>query len=45
MLVVNDFGLNYIEKQCALHLLNILMNNSIVSKDQQGELYCGVTLK
>ena len=45
-LVVDDFGVKYIGKEHADHLLSILeYHYPTVAKDWKGELYCGITLK
>ena len=44
-LVVDDFGIKYIGKEHANHLLTILHNDYNVSPDWNGALYCGITLK
>lgn len=44
-LVVNDFGVKYLGKEHALHLLSILeAKYPAVATDWTGALYCGITL-
>ena len=44
-LVVDDFGVKYVGKQHALHLLTILESKyPAVATDWKGNLYCGITL-
>jgi hypothetical protein len=43
-LVVDDFGVKYIGKQNALHLINALKQNYKISEDWTGGLYCGISL-
>eukprot|EP00978_Attheya_sp_CCMP212_P035634 scaffold156249_cov52-Attheya_sp.AAC.3 len=44
-LTVDDFGVKYVGKRHAQHLLRILESQfSAVSTDWTGELYCGITL-
>jgi hypothetical protein len=45
-LTVDDFGVKYVGKQHALHLLSILEKEfESVSTDWDGVLYCGITLE
>jgi hypothetical protein len=44
-LVVDDFGVQYVGKEHAQHLIDALETNYTVSKDCTGGLYCGITLK
>ena len=44
-LVVDDFGVKYVGKQHAHHLLNTLHNWYKTSIDWNGNLYCGIALK
>jgi hypothetical protein len=45
-LVVDDFGVKYVGKEHADHLLGILKNEfTAVSEDWEGALYCGITLE
>ena len=43
-LVVDDFGIKYVGKQHADHLLSVLKEFYEVEEDWNGELYCGITL-
>ena len=44
-LVVNDFGIEYIHKQHATHLLDALKHHyEAVSEDWEGKLFCGIKL-
>jgi hypothetical protein len=43
-LVVDDFGVKYVGKQHADHLMNALQEIYEVSEDWEGKLYCGITL-
>ena len=43
-LVVDDFGIHYIDNAHAQHLINTLKTRYELSIDQSGSLYCGVTL-
>ena len=43
-LCVDDFGIKYIGKEHALHLLSVLRKHYDVEDDWTGGLYCGVTL-
>ncbi|KAL7447610.1 hypothetical protein ACHAXS_000009 [Conticribra weissflogii] len=43
-LVVDDFGIKYVNKKDAKHLLNALKDHYKVEVDWTGELYCGITL-
>ena len=43
-LVVDDFGIKYVGKENALHLINALEDFYEVEIDWKGELYCGITL-
>lgn len=43
-LVVDDFGIKYIGKENALHLINALEDFYEVEVDWKGSLYCGITL-
>ena len=42
-LVVDDFGVKYVGKENALHLLNILKQHYEISEDWSGEKYIGIT--
>jgi hypothetical protein len=44
-LVVDDFGVQYVGKEHAQHLIYALEADYIVSKYWTGGLYCGITLK
>ena len=44
MLVVDDFGVKYVGKQHARHLVNVLSKFYEMEEDWIGKLYCGVTL-
>jgi hypothetical protein len=44
-LVVDDFGIKYVGKENADHLLNALKENYEVTEDWAGKLYCGISLK
>jgi hypothetical protein len=41
-LVVDDFGIKYLGKENADHLLNALKENFEVTEDWAGKLYCGI---
>ena len=43
-LVVDDFGIKYIGKENALHLINALEDFYDLEVDWKGSLYCGITL-
>ena len=43
-LVVDDFGIKYIGKQHAEHLISVLRGHYSVEVDWEGLLYCGITL-
>jgi hypothetical protein len=43
-LVVDDFGIKYLGKENADHLLNALKEHYEVTKDWAGKLYCGISL-
>jgi endonuclease I len=43
-LVVDDFGIKYLGKDNADHLLNALKENYEVTEDWAGKLYCGISL-
>jgi hypothetical protein len=42
---VDDFGIKYVGKQHANHLIKAIEQNYKFSKDWAGQLYCGITLK
>ena len=44
-LVVDDFGVKYIDKTNAMHLIQALEQNYEVEIDWEGQLYCGINLK
>jgi hypothetical protein len=45
-LVVNDFGVKYVGRKHAEHLLQALRRNyEAISCNWNGELFCGITLK
>ena len=44
-LVVDDFGIKYVGKENAEHLLGILRKYYKMDVDWKGELYCGIKLK
>jgi hypothetical protein len=44
-LVMDDFGVQYVGKGHAHHLIDALETEYTVSKDWIGGLYCGITLK
>eukprot|EP00804_Cyclotella_cryptica_P026302 CCRYP_007636-RA/>CCRYP_007636-RA protein AED:0.47 eAED:0.42 QI:0/0/0/1/1/1/2/0/610 len=44
-LVVDDFGIKYVGKTHAEHLLNALREHYTLDIDWSGSLYCGITLK
>jgi len=43
--VVDDFGVNYVGKEHAEHLVNILKKHYKSTIDWEGSLYCGISLK
>ena len=43
-LVVDDFGVNYIGKENADHLIQALQNFYTISIDWIGSLFCGLTI-
>ena len=43
-LVVDDFGIKYVGKEHAHHLLNVLKEFYEKEEDWTGSLYCGITL-
>ncbi len=43
-LVVDDFGIKYVGKQHADHLIHAIEQDYEFSKDWAGQLYCGITL-
>ena len=44
-LTVDDFGVKYVGKEHAQHLIAALRQNYEVEEDWDGSLYCGITLK
>jgi hypothetical protein len=44
-LIVGDFGVQYVRKEHAQHLIDALETDYTVSKDWTGGLYCCITLK
>lgn len=45
-LVVDDFGVKYVGKENAYHLINTLTNADYkITEDWEGNLFCGLTLK
>jgi hypothetical protein len=44
-LVVDDFGVKYVGRQHAQHLIDTLKKNYKLSEDWAGTLYCGITLE
>eukprot|EP00970_Alexandrium_tamarense_P017799 scaffold11398_cov137-Alexandrium_tamarense.AAC.1 len=44
-LVVDDFGVKYVGKEHADHLVSVLKRYYTLSEDWTGSLYCGVSLK
>ena len=44
-LVVDDFGVKYVGKQNAQHLIDTLQKHYTTSVDWEGKLYCGMTLQ
>ena len=43
-LIVDDFGVKYVGKEHADHLIKILEENYVVDKDWEGKKYCGISL-
>jgi hypothetical protein len=44
-LVVDDFGVKYINKEDAQHLERVLQMHYSVTCDWEGSLYCGISIK
>ena len=44
VLIVDDFGIEYVGKQHALHLLNILKQNYEITTDWEGKKFAGIDL-
>ena len=43
-IIVDDFGVKYVGKEHADHLIKILEENYVVDKDWEGKKYCGISL-
>ena len=43
-LVIDDFGIKYVGKEHAKHLLNALKEHYTLDIDWAGKLYCGISL-
>ena len=43
-LIVDDFGVKYVGKEHADHLISILEELYVVEKDWAGKKYCGINL-
>ena len=43
-LIVDDFGVKYVGKEHANHLISVLEEHYVVEKDWAGKKYCGITL-
>ena len=43
-LIIDDFGVNYVGKENADHLINILKEHYEVAEDWEGTKYCGITM-
>jgi hypothetical protein len=43
-LMVNDFGIKYVGKEHAEHLINCLQEDYKLTEDQIGNLYCNISL-
>ena len=43
-LVVDNFGVKYVGKEHANHLLSVLRKYYVVDKHAEGNKYCGITL-
>ncbi|KAL7480666.1 hypothetical protein ACHAW6_006339 [Cyclotella cf. meneghiniana] len=43
-LVVDDFGIKYVRKENALHLIETLKEHYTISDDWEGKKYAGLTL-
>ena len=43
-LIVDDFGVKYVGKEHADHLVKILEEFYVVEKDWEGKKYCGITM-
>ena len=44
-LVVDDFGVKYVGRENAEHLIKTLCKDFTLSEDWDGALYCGITLQ
>ena len=44
MVIVDDFGVKYVDKKHAIHLINVLKKHYTVAEDWEGEKYGGITL-
>ena len=44
-LTVDDFGVKYIGREHAEHLMSVLKQHYKMEEDWKGELYCGITIK
>ena len=42
-LTVDDFGVKYIGREHAEHLMSVLKQHCKMEEDWKGELYCGIT--
>ena len=45
MIIVDGFGVEYVVKRHANHLLNALQDNYEVTVNEKGDLYAGIKLK
>ena len=45
MLVVDDFGVKYVGKEHADHLLSVLTDHYMNENNREGKLYCGIELR
>jgi hypothetical protein len=43
--MVDNFGIKYVGKEHADHLINCLKEKYKLTKDWAGDLYCGISLK
>ena len=43
-LIVDDFGIKYVGKEHANHLISVLKEHYVVEIDWLGKKYCGITL-
>ena len=44
-LTVDDFGVKYIDRKHAKHLMSVLKEHCKMDEDWEGDSYCGITLK